>query len=729
MMRKFTLLVAALGLVTLTVGAAPRTSAQMQTAAAKAINQHLSKRHMAPRNGALKVLKQAEGYQILGYEGGGYAVVATDDLVPELLGVSTTEYSGGRNKNLEGWLRAMNAVVSNAAARHTPLKAIAPDPGKYPTDVEPLVTTEWDQEEPYDRMCPIFNGSTHCLTGCVATAMAQVLNYHQLPEHGYGQRTIYYHSQAVSANFEESHYDWNNMLDRYVAGNYTDEQANAVALLMHDCGVAANMEYGGPNEGSGAYSSDAAEGMRLYFGFADAELKERDYYSDANWMDMVFYELSENGPLYYGGADYWQGGHAFVVHGYRADGKVYVNWGWSGQDDGYYDISMLNPASYEFNYGQDMIVGVKSDGRVGLRSEAVTLAEAGLLQQTVEALEGEGDIGTLTVSGPLSVEDLLYVRSLAGSDAEGAETEGKLRVLDLTNAILPNDGLPAGVFRNCQRLQRVRLPQSLTTIGREAFSGCTSLRELRVPTLSVPTLGGNGVFADVPVQLVRLYVRSGLKTKYSQAAQWKDFGKDNIIEFGTSVKVRNTIRKYGEENPEFFYTVSGDPITGTPELTCEATPTSPAGRYPIYISQGTVTTSDVNFIDGYLIVQKADAKAMVDNVTREEGQPNPDFTLSYEGLVNKETAPVWLQEPVFVCEANEQSPEGEYDITVASATAESYELTFVPGKLTVVSITTDIRDVKSGTRQQPVYTLDGRRVTGQPAKGIYLKGGKKHFVR
>ncbi|MBQ9356058.1 MAG: C10 family peptidase [Prevotella sp.] len=677
-MTKKTTLLFTLLLVALTAQAAPRTQAQMEQLALQAMNQQRTARHLAPRNVALKVLEKTATYQIMGYEqGDGFAVVSADDLAPEVLGVSMKPYSEGRNANFQWWLRAMNDVIANAVARQTPLHAIAPNTNLYPAEVEPMVTTEWDQDTPYDGMCPIYSGSTHCLTGCVATALAQILNYHRTPVHGYGQHTVYYGGQAVTANFEEDYYDWDNMLDRYVAGNYNDTQAQAVALLMRDCGVAANMDYGG--------------------------------------------------------ADWWQGGHAFVLHGYRQDGKVYVNWGWSSDDDGYYDISMLNPSGYQFNYGQDMIIGVKSDGVVGMRSANIELAEAGLLQQQVESLEGEGAIGSLTITGPLSQADLDYVRFLAGFDSEGNATEGQLRTLDLTNATLNGNELPEGLFRDCQKLQRVRFPQALEKIGREAFSGCTGLRELRLPCREVPALGGSGVFAGVPVSMVRLYVRSGLKTKYSQKAQWRDFNKDNIIEFGTSVKVRNVIRKYGEENPTFTYTVTGDAISGKPELTCEATPLSPAGRYPVLISRGTVTNSDVDFIDGYMIVQKVDATATVANCTREQGEPNPQFVLTYEGLVNDELLPVWTEAPVFYCEADEYSPAGDYPITV-TATAESYNMTFVAGTLTVTPPTTTsvsaVHDNQPGS--ESIQDLQGRtmgvaRVGLRP--GIYIMNGKKILVK
>ena len=739
MIKKITFAILVFGLTATQAIAAPRTAAQMKQAALKAINQHRSNRRMAPRADAPEVLKSTSTYEIIGYKQGGFAVVSADDLVPEVLGVSTSDYSEGRNANFQWWLNAASEAVNYAVQNNIQLTTTKPDPSLYPTEVGPLLTTRWDQETPYNNMCPSYSGSTKCLTGCVATAMAQVLNYHKMPEHGEGQRTIYYphgnHSgQAVSANFSEDYYDWNNMLDDYSTTSYTKEQADAVALLMRDCGVAADMEYGGPSDGSGAYSQDAAAGLRKYFGFAEAQCVERDYYKETTWMNMVYRELSENGPMYYGGADaYGKGGHAFVLHGYRADGKVLVNWGWSGSDDGYYDIAILDPSYYRFSQGQDMIIGVKSNTHSLYRSEIVTTTAEGMLKQAVEALEGEGQIGSLTVNGPLGFEDLKYLRHLAGRDSLDGESGESVRLLNLTNTQLHDNVLPDSIFKNCVSLQRIYLPATVEHIGREAFSGCSHLYELRVPTKVVPELDGPRVFQDVPMGSCMLYVRSGMKTKYLKKAQWKSFGEKNIGEEGTSIQARNTIRKYGEENPEFYYTISGDDLHGQPELVCEATPSSPAGRYPIYVKRGTIDRENVDFIDGYLVVQKLDATATVGNYTREEGQPNPEFGFSaYDGLISLDSIPVWLETPVFVTTADETSPAGDYPIMVESATAESYNMTFVPGVLTV-TVSTAINGIDAAQRQQSVYyTLGGSRVEGATRAGIYLmrqSNGKVKKVR
>lgn len=839
MKRNRLFLVAVVCLMVLKAVAGPRTPEQMKAAAAQAINKQRAGKRMAPKKAAeLKVLKSTASFQIIGQEQGGFAVISTDDLVPEVLGVSMSRYSNCENTNFKWWLEMVEGAVQYAVTNNVALTTTKPDPTKYPESVAPMLTTTWDQLEPYNNLCPISNGGDRCYTGCVATAMAQVLNYHKIPEHGIGSRTIYYpyntsSGTPVTVNFEADYYDWDNMLDSYTNGNYNETEAMAVAVLMRDCGVAANMEYGGAAEnGSGAYSTDAAEGLRTYFGITDAQCLDRNNYSEPDWMDIVYRELSENGPCYYGGSSGWQGGHAFVLHGYDANGKVYVNWGWSGDDDGYYDIALLNPSYYQFSSYQDMIIGVKGSPR-NLSEETVEMAEAGTLSEQLGD-DMIGTVGKLTVTGDINSSDLLQIRKLAGIDQNGERLKGYLSELDLSGArfvaggdayliegskqyvtaddeltpkafygcrylkklVLP-DGLktfgdgalglcPAlsdlqmgeiaadanfiieeGVVWNldkneiiavlpstsgelnvpkgtvnlhdyamagCARLTKVTLPTSIEKIGREGFRSCTGLQEIRLATKEAPELGGADVFAGVNTSGgCKLYVPSGSKTKYSQKAQWSAFvgsNYDNIVEYGTTVKVRNAIRKYGEPNPQFIYTIVGDPLTsGEPVLTCEATSTSPAGKYPIKISAGTITDEMVEFEDGYLVVQKVDATATVVDATREEGQPNPEFTLTFEGLVNNDEVPVWIEEPVFFCEADENSPAGTYPITVVSANAESYKFTFVAGTLTVTE-STGISIVNTSREEEAAeyFTLDGRRVKN-PTKGVYIYKGRKVVIK
>ncbi len=837
--------------------AAPRTKAQMQQAALTALQSPSLKLQAPRKNTTLRELKQTAAYSIYGYEDGGFAVIAADDLAPEVLGLSAKRYNEA-NTNFQWWQKAMSQAIEKGVSRGMAMKVVAPDPNKYPVQVGPLMTTEWDQLEPYNRLCPMSNGGDRCYTGCVATAMAQVLNYFKVPEHGQGSRTIYYpqHSSSgtpVTANFDEDFYDWENMLDSY-SGGYSEEEAQAVALLMRDCGVAADMDYGGSAEGgSGAYSQNAAEGLRDYFGFEEAVCYERDnyygtyYYSDEEWMDLVFTALSEDGPIYYGGADpdpWFGGGHAFVLHGYNEAGLVYVNWGWSGDDDGYYDISLLNPSSYEFKIGQDMIIGVRGERRE-LHGKDVVVEEAGTLSQQFEEDEF-GYVGTLKVTGDINSDDLRYLRELSGSDAMCSRTDGRLEALDLSearfveggdpyirlnnaNLVTADDVLPERAFYGCKRLKSIKLPQgirefgvgafalcnllseieltpaedanfivegnlvwrmeeaseepvalkqliavlpmqnteltlpsttttideyalagcsrlpkltipaSVTTIGREAMRACSTLNEIRVGGKEIPTLTGGEVFEGINFSNCRLYVRSGMKTKFSKAAQWRAFADngDNIYEYGTTIKARNTVRDYGDQNPVLGYQIKGDHVTGTPVITCDADIHSPAGRYPIHIEPGTITDEDVDFEDGYLVVKRVKLTVTVKDATREQFQENPEFELEFDGFRNGDDASMIDELPVVVTEATPESEIGEYVLKLEGGSDDCYEFVLVDGLLTVTESTVPPipTAISSITTQQasPVYDLQGRRINAQHptpnTKGVYIVNGRKVVVR
>ena len=473
--------------------AAPRTKTQMLAAAADALQASHSLHAPSADGRELVVLKSNPSVALIGYADGAYAVVTADDRFPAIVGVSSTPYSNGSNSNFEFWLRSMTAALAYRAEHNMPAKIIAPDPALYATNVDPMLTTFWDQLTPYNNLLP-----SGIYTGCVATAMAQVLNFHKLPEHGIGSRTISAKGTPITANFEEDYYDWPNMRDSYLHGDYTETEADAVALLMRDCGVAANMQYGNVFDGgSGAFSEDAADGLRKYFGFENAKCLARNNYSEEEWMDFVYNELCNVGPLYYGGTDMALfSGHAFVLHGYNEEGLVYVNWGWSGEDDGYYDISLLNPPGNKFSAQQDMIIGIEGEGSVLASIDTiVTVRKPGELAEKLDTLRER--VASLKVLGNINGTDMRAIRWMAGNDENLDRTKGRLRQLDLSEAHIVKGGeayindngkvlhtsdqvLTSRLFYGCRNLRQLILPADILTIEPGAFAMCSSLKEIDI---------------------------------------------------------------------------------------------------------------------------------------------------------------------------------------------------------------------------------------------------------
>ncbi len=362
-----------------------------QTTAVQFLNSQPGARFMA--NSANLRLAHAEAssvkahcvdYYVFNYDGGGYVIVAGDDRAEEILGYGSG-YMDVNNlpDNVEWWLghykEQMEWLIANPTAQvektsqfmSTMLTA---------TTVPTLMTCTWDQEAPYYNQCPKYNGS-YCMTGCVATAMAQVMYYWKYPAQlpalsGYEQQADYYNgvpALSVSA-LPGITLDWDNMLDDYSSVNYNTTQANAVAWLMRYCGQAVKMMYS--PDGSGAYTDDQRDAMVLFGYNSGAQVVERDNYSATNWNTMMQTELEARRPILYGGNDSSAGGHAFVVDGYDAStSKYHVNFGWSGYYDNYYALDAFKGGSYTFKYYQDMIIGVYPDGAV-LETYAPVLADA-----------------------------------------------------------------------------------------------------------------------------------------------------------------------------------------------------------------------------------------------------------------------------------------------------------------------------------------------------------------
>lgn len=219
-------------------------------------------------------------------------------------------------------------------------------------DIAPLISTNWNQDYPYNAYCPTGHGGPqgHAYAGCVATAMSMVMKKWNWPDHGQGSHSYTpdtYPEQSV--DFENTYYQWSSMPNSCNNSNY-----QAVATLMYHCGVSVDMMYGG--SASGAYSQDVPGAIHDYFRYTEhATRLERDLYSKAEWEQMLIRNLEYDFPLYYSGSD-TDGGHAFVCCGYRqSDNKFYFNWGWSGAMNNYYAIDALNTYSGHFNQGQAAI--------------------------------------------------------------------------------------------------------------------------------------------------------------------------------------------------------------------------------------------------------------------------------------------------------------------------------------------------------------------------------------
>lgn len=293
--------------------------------------------------------EQSLGYYVFNAEDGGFVIVAGDDRMPAILGYSEQGSLDMAHlpNNMKGLLDYYHAIAtrlnSGSATEATNARRATG------AAISPLITTQWDQGAPYNEMCPLVGPNQNLLTGCVATAMAQIINYNKWPQ---GE------TSAVAAYITEGRqitmpglvpmvFPWNQMDDR------------SIARLMLYCGQSVKMDYGGDNGQSGANDGLVPEALRNVFGYSTlTKYVLRSSYNDEEWESLIYTELSEKRPVFYSGFGS-SGGHAFVIDGYK-DGSFHVNWGWSGNGDGYFLFTNLGPDNNgAYNQEQHAVIGIR----------------------------------------------------------------------------------------------------------------------------------------------------------------------------------------------------------------------------------------------------------------------------------------------------------------------------------------------------------------------------------
>lgn len=304
---------------------------------------------------------------------GGYVIVSADDVAAPVLGYSDTGSLDPENlpANFLWWLNEYEEAIRTASEEGaTPYVNISR--ADY-APIAPLVKTLWNQGTPFNDLCPKI-GTETTVTGCVATAMAQVIKYHNWPAQLTAEANFNYNWEAggtaLTWNAAGTTLDWDNMLDNYTSGNYTPAQANAVATLMKACGYSVEMDYDVASKGgSGAATFDVAEALIKYFNYDKGTTPYfRMWFGKEKWEEMIYNNLRDCGPIVFSGSNA-SGGHAFVCDGYQSNGYYHINWGWSGMSDGYFLLSALDPAnqgiggsSAGYNNNQMVILGITKPG-------------------------------------------------------------------------------------------------------------------------------------------------------------------------------------------------------------------------------------------------------------------------------------------------------------------------------------------------------------------------------
>ena len=279
----------------------------------------------------------------------GFVLISAEDHTRAVLGYSDNGVFNTQDipENMRFWLQMYADELSKVSSTGKQLKkAIRREATQeeYPTIVPILGETVWGQGNPFNSKCPMYSGK-RTVTGCVATALSQIMYAHKYPTKGTGSHsyTTETHQLSVSANFGATTYDWANMIPNY-NGSYTTTQAEAVATLMYHVGVAADMDY--TTGASGSYSALALAAITEYFGYDKAIATwPKDYMSADGILQVIASDLKAKRPVYISGVTLNNEGHAFVCDGMNSDGYLHINWGWNGDSNGYFAISALDPES------------------------------------------------------------------------------------------------------------------------------------------------------------------------------------------------------------------------------------------------------------------------------------------------------------------------------------------------------------------------------------------------
>lgn len=284
---------------------------------------------------------------------GGFVIVSGDDRTQSILGYadegSFDELSIPNNAK---WLLDYYDKAIVSLSNNNTYNFRTRSTNRMP--IETLIKTQWSQDSPYNKLCPEQDG-VHCVTGCIATAMAQVINYHQWTKIPTGAVPAYliFGENLWMEELPATTFDWSNPDDDFIA------------RLMLYCGQSVEMQYG--KIASGAFEGDIPQALSKIFGYSNRVQRiYKGNYTEEDWDDLIYSEIKKGYPVIYCGQNSEGSSHCFIVDGYSDNSLYHVNWGWGGVADGYFLLSTMNPNNddFGFNLTQTMIANIRPLGNI-----------------------------------------------------------------------------------------------------------------------------------------------------------------------------------------------------------------------------------------------------------------------------------------------------------------------------------------------------------------------------
>ena len=731
---------------------------------------------------SLNMLQTDAGTQLLyafNIEGGGYVIASGDDRTIPILGYSLTGSIDADNMpdNMRSWLQSYADEIcrlskSYPAFQQTEETGLAP--------ITPMLQTTWYQIEPYDLMTPVYDGTEksdwkgkHSATGCVATAMAQVMYYHRWPQ----DATTTIPSYTFNYNDKEpctlpelpaTTFKWDQMLPNYTTEQPgTEAQRMAVAELMRYCGQAVKMTY--TPEASGTQHEFVVNALRRYFGYSQGtHSANRANYTIEGWKEVIWNELNQKHPVIFGGQSS-SGGHEFVIDGYDGKGMFHVNWGWAGKNDGYFAINVLNPKD-------NTSVGSASSTDLGFATNQQIIL--GMEKSTGQETEVPEVVKKLTIFNELLTADSVMAYQAAYTDFNLEETAYYMGI-----GIRNDDGTCIPVIQNdtTSKYSNGRvITQYYRTKDLSLADGSYTLypiaREADDATATWQTFCELGQCFYVDVKDAKATLRRSMKLKIVDAHFEKtptpleentlvvvvenqgeeevstvtrlNVGKTKDGKFLSALDPKTTSRPtelYPGESTTLRYPMTvpcqgdidvelqcfvGVPTHDKTKVTVENKP----HFYDLQMVDYTIDYKDSKTIDAVFYVKNNDTRLWQDpfsivmqstmegaNTSRgssHDAVPSGKIIeligLGLEDVLYQDAAPKDVRIMVYPDYAGFFLGDFLLDVTVKMGTKVT------PQGVTAINA---IRTVDN-TPDAPYYDLQGRRINGKPSKGLYIKNGK-----
>ncbi len=679
----------------------------------------------------------------------GYVIISGDDKTDEVLAYATNGSFDLESmpENVKAWLQGYAEQIG-MLENYVPQKNETAFKSAGYTAVAPLTTTKWNQSEPYNSRCPI-HYNERSVTGCTATAMAQVMKYHEWPQNATAMIPAYTTETAklkLSA-LTPTKFAWDEMKDTYTY----DEEGDAVAKLMLYCGQSIKSDY--TKLSTGAYTTDVATALVKYFNYdQNLELKHLDFYSISEWEKLIYDELKAGRPVFHAGVS-MGGGHAFVCDGYDGNGMFHFNWGWGGSHDGYYKLALMNPgtggigsgSSDGYSYAQEIIIGIQPptgeaekpkylqpDGETITNGTTIYSAFYNMHHKAIQSL-----VGFATIDKNDNVLEVLY----------GGQTQ-------LINTYY---GVAISMAQDTYGPQLSKGTHRIATV-------CASLNDYQWKRVGskqnyfVVEMGDNGKVLNVSMSPV-------IKAKINCEL-------DGNLVAGVEQKVKVTVTNEGDEMNSVIYlfasptTTKGEPqsraaillkenesidyiLTFTPEtsgtyniwLTQDANGNAVIAQTQVRISPAPLLPSNLSLVKYNIDKNEVSATISIKNNST-EGYYREIEAMLYENLYNDNM--VYLMERITLPGNIPSGATKTYNIKFHGAQSynlcgiligyyanhNDYGYTELSDMLWFTTGDTPVESIEATpTDKAPVYRLDGTKVDAPAHNGIYISEGKKIIVR